>query len=135
MTWKRTRITLNVWTNERYRILETLEVDGRPFTLQPLTDDGEEPTAFSTLRETQGHAELLSDLAAIRAENQKLRLTLEGRGTSLPADVSLAPTSRPEVAALAGQLKTVMAEKSAISGNDIAPAPHLVYAGGEEIPF
>jgi hypothetical protein len=139
MTWKRTRINLSIWTAPAaaYRIVETLEVDGRPFTLQPLTDDGEEPTAFSTLREAQGHAELLSDLATVRAENRRLQAALDGRAASLPADVAqVAPTARPEVTALASQLNTVMAEKSVISGNDIAPAPTLVYAGGEEtIPF
>ena len=76
MNWKKSRLTVHRWESLGFVVLETLDIDGRPFTLKALADEDQEPLGFSTLAEAQAHAALLNDLAITKANNDTLRAEL-----------------------------------------------------------
>lgn len=77
MEWKRTKLTVNRWTACGFRITETADIDGRPFTLESIGDDNQEPVAFESLDAAKVHAEVLNELAVIREDNARLREQLD----------------------------------------------------------
>lgn len=93
MQWKKTRLTINRWEAFNFRITETIDIDGRPFTLQSTASD-EEPAPFSTLAEAQGHASLLNDLAITKANNDALRAELAALRNGHSPDTTLVAATR-----------------------------------------
>lgn len=87
MQWAKSKLTVHRWTSPAFRITETLEIDGRPFTLESLNDDEEPPGSgmgFDSLEGAKAHADLLNDLTLERADNKRLRAELDERAGKWP---------------------------------------------------
>ncbi len=95
MHWKTSQLTIKRWEANQLRSTETMEMDGRPFTLQLLADPDQEPTGFSTLREAQAHAEVLNELNEIRRDNDRLRAELSRARSIWPTPAEVADENHP----------------------------------------
>jgi hypothetical protein len=120
MTWKKSRLTVNRWEANGFRITETLEIDGRPFTLESFADEDEEPAGFSTLAEAQAHAALLNELAITKANNDTLRAELArlrdgGTWERHPIPDDFEPAADDELADDGRGIPASMAPRQAVS--------------------
>jgi len=79
MQWTKTRISLSRWEAGGFRITETMELTGVPFTLESFHEPDQEPLTFGSLKQAQEHAKLLNNLAMVNEENARLKLELEER--------------------------------------------------------
>ena len=123
MNWKKTRITLNVWHDGDFKIVENPEepADNR-FRLDSLGEPDVGPEFFGSLKQAQNTAALRNELELVRADNQQLRMELdERRQADAFQRIALAqkspkddgrgiPTAHPVVTALAAELNTAMAK-------------------------
>lgn len=85
MEWKRSRIVINRWEAHGFRISETRELDGPPFTLEVLHEPDQEPIGFDALDTAKAHADLLNELQLTREDNARLRAELETKNGVWPA--------------------------------------------------
>ena len=157
MNWKKTRLSISRWETTGFRITETTELDGRPFTMEYLNEEGQEPMAFSTLKEAQDSAQLHNELFLAREEVQRLRTELNERKQAeaygrreerlpLPEDFPEddgrgVPASKPLPVAMEDGLDKMIADRAAKEKGDcncaadIPSGPRLAYAGENEYPF
>jgi hypothetical protein len=77
MDWKKTTIRLNRWEAGGFRITETMELTGAPFTLESTHDPDQDPATFGNLKQAQQHAVLMNDLALVNEENARLKREIQ----------------------------------------------------------
>jgi hypothetical protein len=79
MQWKKTRITINIWTEGCFKITEDNEQPPESRFRLDCFDGSDSPEYFSTLKSAQHAAALRNELAITREEVERLRAELSNR--------------------------------------------------------